>query len=55
MDEIHQIQTKGAVAVETFTFDSKEYIAIAQSQDASGNVEVGLVGFDFFNRFEFKF
>lgn len=40
MDEIHTIQTRGAVAVETFTINSKEYIAIAQSEDSSGNLEV---------------
>ncbi len=40
MDEIHIIQTRGAVAVETFTIHSKEYIAIAQSQDSTGSFEV---------------
>jgi len=40
MDEIHSIQTRGPIALETFTVNSKEFIAIAQSQDIKGNYEV---------------
>jgi hypothetical protein len=40
MDEIHAIQTRGASAVEIFVINSRKYIAIAQSEDATGNYEV---------------
>jgi len=40
MDQIHEIQTRGASAVEVFPILSYTYIAIAQAQDAAGNYEV---------------
>ena len=40
MDQIHEIQTRGASAVEAFAIGSYTYIAIAQAQDAAGNYEV---------------
>ncbi|CAL8142633.1 unnamed protein product [Orchesella dallaii] len=41
MDAIHQIQTTGASAVETFTINSKKYIAIAQTIDSTGDTLLG--------------
>jgi hypothetical protein len=43
MDQIHEIQTRGASAVEAFSIDSYTYIAIAQAQDAAGNYEVSSI------------
>lgn len=54
MDEIHQVQTTGASAVKTFTISGKEYIAIAQSQDSTGNTQVGtmVLSMDHMDRLE---
>jgi len=40
MDQVHEIQTRGAVGVVSFPVSSYTYVAIAQAEDAAGNYEV---------------